>query len=458
MFFPPIEELATTDIVSVPAGVSVNEALQRMAQRKVRVIVVEEAAGGFGLLTAPDLVKLRFSQPSLESPIGAAACHSLPCITKGKNILDVLDQFDSTLGYAAVVDECGRLHGIVSNTDILGSLDPQLMLQRQYLRDLLYRHEVKKTPHDTPLGEVLAQLVESDDAVIVIEQDKGVGIVTTQDAIRLLQNNVPLTDPVRLHMSAPLHTVTYDLTVGDAVATLREKHFKRLVVEDTQSGEVIGIITQKDLIGVAYSRWADLMRHYALELREIINMLERKTARLEQIAATDPLTRAANRARFEELLHAEQQRHNRAPATPFSVIMFDIDHFKQVNDTWGHSQGDLVLKGLVQHVQRRLRRIDTLARWGGEEFAVLLPQTGGAEAFTVAEKIRQSLAQLEFEQVGRITASFGVAMYETGESAAELIGRVDDALYRAKRNGRNRVEQAGTGIGSTLQTIGDDTG
>ncbi len=450
MFFPPIEELATVDIVSVPAGVSISEALQRMAQRKVRVIVIEEGAGSYGLLTAPDLVKLCFSRPGPDTPIGAGAGHKLPLIPKGKSILDVLDQFDSSLGYAAVVDSTGSLYGIVSNTDILGSLDPQLMMQRQYLRDLLSRHEVKKMPHDTPLGQALAQLADPDDAIVVLEHGKGAGIVTTQDAIRLLQSGVSLTDPVHLHMSTPLHTVTQSLTVGDAVSTLREKHFKRLVVEDTQSGQIVGVISQKDLIGVAYSRWVDLMRHYALELREIINMLEQKTARLEQIASTDRLTGAANRARFEELLHAEQERHKRAPDTPFSIIMFDIDNFKRINDTWGHNQGDLVLQGLVQLVQGWLRRIDTLGRWGGEEFAVLLPQTNGADAFAVAEKIRQSLDRHVFDQVGKVTASFGVAMHETGESGAELVSRVDDALYRAKRNGRNRVELAASGIGATL--------
>jgi diguanylate cyclase (GGDEF)-like protein len=458
MFFPPIEELATADIVSVPVTVTVKEALQRMAEHKVRVIVVEESAGGYGLLTAPDLVQLRLSRPDLDTPIGETARHSLPCIVKGKNILDVLDQFDSTLGYAAVVDASGQLLGIVSNTDILGSLDPQLMLQRQYLRDLLYRHEVKQVDLATPVGKVLGMLAESDDAVIVHDQGKGAGIVTTQDAIRLLQDNVSMSDPVSRHMSAPLHTVPYDLTVGDAVTALREKHFKRLVVVDSQNHDVVGIISQKDLIGVAYSRWADLMRHHALELREIINMLERKTARLEQIAATDPLTGAANRARFEELLDAERQRHSRAPRVPFAVILFDIDHFKRVNDTWGHNQGDLVLKGLVQHVQGRLRRIDTLARWGGEEFAVLLPQTDGADAFLVAEKIRLSLAQIEFGQVGRISASFGVAQYQAGETNAELLGRADNALYRAKRGGRNRVELATPDNGSALPGKGNRAG
>jgi diguanylate cyclase (GGDEF)-like protein len=439
MLFPQIEELATTGIVSVREDAPVSTALQQMARCKLHTIVVEEASGGFGLLTAPDLVRLRFALPSLDIAIRDVGYHRLSCIEKGKNILDVLDAFENGHGYAAVVDGSGTLFGIVSNTDILGSLDPQLMLQRQCLRDLLHRHKIKQASHDALLGDVLANLVELDDAVIVVKAGKRVGIVTNYDAIRLLQNEVSLNDPVARHMSSPLHTVSVDLTVGEALATLRELHFKRLVVEDS-SGEVVGIITQNDLVGVAYSRWADLMRHHEQELREIIGMLERKTARLEQIAATDPLTGAANRARFEERLLAEHRRHDRAPGIPFSVLLLDIDRFKQINDTWGHLQGDLVLKGIVQLVQSQLRNIDTLARWGGEEFALLLPQTGAAEARAVAEKTHHALAQAEFGKVGRVTASFGVATCQAGESGAALLERADDALYRAKRNGRNRVE------------------
>lgn len=439
MLFPQIEELATTGIVSVREDAPVSAALQQMSRCKLHTIVIEEASGGFGMLTAPDLVRLRFALPSLDIAIRDVAYHRLACIAKGKNILDVLDAFENSHGYVAVVDGAGGLYGIVSNTDILGSLDPQLMLQRQCLRDLLRRHEIKQAPHDAPLGEVLTHLVELDDAVIVVEAGRQVGIVTTYDAIRLLQNEVALNDPVARHMSAPLYTVSVDLTVGEALATLREKHFKRLVVEDG-GGEVVGIITQKDLIGVAYSRWADLMRHHEQELREIIGMLESKTARLEQMASTDPLTGAANRARFEERLLTEQQRHDRAPGMPFSVLLFDIDRFKRVNDTWGHPQGDLVLKGIVQQVQSQLRSIDTLARWGGEEFAVLLPQTDAAEARAVAEKLRLAVAQAAFGQAGRVTVSFGVATCQAGESGAVLLERADEALYRAKRNGRNRVE------------------
>ncbi|MDT3707790.1 MAG: CBS domain-containing protein [Thiobacillus sp.] len=192
MLFPQIDELATTGIVSVREDAPVSAALKQMARCKLRTIVVEEASGGFGLLTAPDLVRLRLALPSLDIAIQDVGYHRLSCIAKGKNILDVLDAFENSHGYAAVVDGSGGLYGIVSNTDILSSLDPQLILQRQCLRDLLRRHEIKQARHDAPLGEVLPNLVELDDAVIVVKSGKRVGIVTTYDAIRLLQNEVPL--------------------------------------------------------------------------------------------------------------------------------------------------------------------------------------------------------------------------------------------------------------------------
>ena len=116
MLFPQIEELATTGIVSVREDAPVSVALEQMSRCKLHTIVVEEASGGFGLLTAPDLVRLRFALPSLDIAIRDVGYHRLSCMEKGKNILDVLDAFENGHGYAAVVDGSGALFGIVSNS------------------------------------------------------------------------------------------------------------------------------------------------------------------------------------------------------------------------------------------------------------------------------------------------------------------------------------------------------
>lgn len=159
---------------------------------------------------------------------------------------------------------------------------------------------------------------------------------------------------------------------------------------------------------------------------------------LKEQAWMDPLTCMLNRTRLQErgkveLLRAERYHHK------LSVAMIDLDHFKVVNDTYGHAAGDLVLKGFAEIGHNCLRLTDELGRWGGEEFVVLLPDTGPAGAGRVSERLRASLDEFIFSGGIRMTASIGVAACRKGESFAELVHRADAAMYRAKQNGRNRV-------------------
>lgn len=171
-----------------------------------------------------------------------------------------------------------------------------------------------------------------------------------------------------------------------------------------------------------------------------------KRIELEQemklLATTDPLTGASNRHQFFSLGGVEVQRAKRYDL-PLTVIMLDIDYFKSINDTYGHAAGDQVLKTLSGAVSSLLREPDIFGRLGGEEFAVILPQTGADEGAEVAERLRAALASLAVE-VGDQTVSFTVSMGVTRISAAdqtveELLNRADEALYKAKRMGRNRV-------------------
>jgi diguanylate cyclase (GGDEF)-like protein len=158
-------------------------------------------------------------------------------------------------------------------------------------------------------------------------------------------------------------------------------------------------------------------------------------------ATTDPLTGLNNRLKFDQVLANEMLRSQRYK-TPFSLILYDVDHFKEVNDTHGHQVGDKVLIQLSRFIADRIRSTDFLARWGGEEFVIVVPESDSRAACQFADKLRDAIAQLVFDQVGTVTCSFGVAQYEDGEVAEAFISRADDALYRAKINGRNRVEVA----------------
>ncbi len=138
---------------------------------------------------------------------------------------------------------------------------------------------------------------------------------------------------------------------------------------------------------------------------------------------------------------ARAQRYN----SPLALVIFDVDHFKQVNDVHGHQAGDAVLVGISRYVSGQVRTTDLLARWGGEEFVLLAPGSDGATARQAAEKLKALLSETSFGEVGKITCSFGVAEFSAGDTAETLIARADGALYRAKINGRNRVELAGSG-------------
>lgn len=178
------------------------------------------------------------------------------------------------------------------------------------------------------------------------------------------------------------------------------------------------------------------------ELEASNALLEAQAVQLEKLATTDALTAAYNRRKLNELTLAELERVRRY-GRPLSLFILDIDHFKRVNDTYGHEAGDQVLVTLAGLLRAGIRATDSLARWGGEEFVVLSPGVTADGEAQLAERLRAAAAAHDHASVGTVTASFGVAEHSPGETPDELFARADRALYRAKDGGRNRVEVAG---------------
>ncbi|GAB6062028.1 GGDEF domain-containing protein [Deferrisoma palaeochoriense] len=189
---------------------------------------------------------------------------------------------------------------------------------------------------------------------------------------------------------------------------------------------------------------ASEVRTVLTKLADRLDKVERKARALRSQSLRDPLTGLWNRGAWDDRL-AEEAARARRYGQPFSVILWDVDRFKEVNDRHGHLAGDMVLQALAGRTLQALRRSDFVARYGGEEFAVLLPHTEEAAARIVAEKIRRLGAEKDVAtRAGpvRVTLSAGVATWAPGEEALELLDRADQALYRAKEGGRNRVEVA----------------
>jgi diguanylate cyclase (GGDEF)-like protein len=184
-----------------------------------------------------------------------------------------------------------------------------------------------------------------------------------------------------------------------------------------------------------YIQELDLIRVYALDITD------RKMAeeQIHHLATTDSLTGIANRREFTAILEREVARVKRY-GKPLSLTMYDLDYFKRVNDTFGHAVGDYVLQAVTRLVKEIIRSADVVARWGGEEFMVLMPETDLQAARIASEKLRLAIAGHYFDTVGNLTASFGVAAFEPQDDLNSLLKRADDALYEAKDKGRNRVE------------------
>jgi len=179
------------------------------------------------------------------------------------------------------------------------------------------------------------------------------------------------------------------------------------------------------------------------ELKQKNRQLEDMLTRVETLAIMDPLTNLFNRRRFETILASEFKRADRYQS-PLTCIMIDIDHFKLVNDTFGHQAGDVVLKEAAQIIQTAIREVDTAARWGGEEFVVLSPNTTRENAYRVAERIRAAFESHTFVGIDgqKITISIGISGVPDPsiDMQEKLIHAADTALYEAKKNGRNRIE------------------
>lgn len=181
-----------------------------------------------------------------------------------------------------------------------------------------------------------------------------------------------------------------------------------------------------------------------LKIKYLQDALKERNVMLRELSGTDELTKVHNRRRFMELFRSEFNRAARYKH-PLSFVIFDIDYFKMVNDRYGHIAGDAVLIDVARTMQAAIRKCDIIGRYGGEEFTLLLPETGLKGAVPYAERLRKCIEGFVFSNSDlKITLSGGVASYpdHNAQSVDELLQKADEALYRAKANGRNRIELA----------------
>lgn len=187
-----------------------------------------------------------------------------------------------------------------------------------------------------------------------------------------------------------------------------------------------------------FGYWNMKMRKANILLKLAQKDIEEKNIELNRLATTDKLTNINNRRKIEELLQHELDRSERF-AHPFGLVILDIDHFKEVNDKYGHQAGDRVLQEIAHLLANKLRKTDLIGRFGGEEFIIICPESNKDDIIDLMERLRVKIENHFFQDVGHKTVSFGVTLSKDGDTMDSIINRADKALYGAKNSGRNKV-------------------
>lgn len=440
---PTIEEIAVKTIVSIEIEKPLKEAIQKMASSNHRNIVVIENKDNhktFYLLTISDLIEYKLCNINEDVLLKELKLEKAKVLSKDLNILNVLNEVDSTDKYMVIVEN-HELIGILSYSDIINNIDPKILMKKQTIGALILQYKATTTYENTSTIQAIRLMKDnnSDSIIIIDDNHKAIGIFTTKDFINLIHVNANLNTPINKYMTSPVNTLCEYSTISEAIDFIRDKHFKRIVVTN-ENDEITGILTQKELLRIIYNKWIDFIKEEGNRISKMNEELLSKATQLEEKASFDFLTKLYNRRKFNSFLEYEISKANRYKDQHLSLLLVDIDYFKNVNDTYGHLVGDNILQEVSKILTICSRDTDIVARWGGEEFVLMLPQTNVEQAFLVGEKLRATIEKHKFDDVKHITCSIGVSQFHKNEDKDILFKRVDAALYKAKNSGRNRVE------------------
>lgn len=437
--FPTLGAIAHKSLLKGDLELSVQTAAKLMSEEGVSSIVIEQGADTY-IFSIEDMLGFVHNGGNSETRLHSVPLRKISCMPENERILNALDFLEQNgQRYLGVLDAQQKIAGIVTYSDIMNSIDPTVLMERKTVGDIISRTAPVMFTADWVLEDVIHHLRQMEDSIIVVEAGRAIGIITAKDIFDLVTAGESTNKILSDYMTSPVITTPLHCSISDALLKLRERNIKRIIVVDGQQ-RVVGVVTQSELVGYAYGSWVNLMKDHTAELHELVEILEEKMHNLERLTVTDVLTGLGNRRMLHLQMQEEVERIQRYGSSQFSLVIFDVDHFKQVNDRFGHLVGDEVLKAIAGEIQSMVRKSDTAVRWGGEEFAVLLANTPLSAAARFANRLREIIEHLHFPGGMQVTISAGVGEYSNKEDENNFFQRVDRALYKAKANGRNLVE------------------
>ena len=449
--------------------------LNMLIDNNIRRIVVVGPDGEFlGVVTQEDLIRQLegelFQKDSKIMDI-ILARQQLRTVSVQETLADVIEVMQTYKVGSVLVLEGNMVSGIITERDILKFADAGTLLDEP--AGVLMSRPVVSVTVESSVSEVLAIMKQRTIRRILVTYHDGspFRVISNRDILRNLENsyldflNRKIKHAREMLDFLPEVIVEVIDVGGEQVIQWCNRKTKQEFGKDMANLPVTSLIPETtwknvypDIVGRGRiektrveigDRIFELSASYMKMQREgIIQAILIDVTAEVLMSARDFLTGVYNRRKFEDILKSEAGRVKRYGQT-LALAFLDIDHFKTVNDTFGHQAGDRVLRELTELVAQNIREVDYLARYGGEEFVLLSPGTDVNGMQLLAEKIRTSIERHAFSVGCRITASFGVAQYRSDETVSRFIERSDAALYRAKAKGRNRVERSEGGVQGT---------
>ena len=394
------------DLVSVARNDSINEVLKKMVEHNISAVPILENDMAVGIITEKDVLKLANDNVSFQEPVGKYMSSPVTFANPETRLIDVVKTMNTEHIRRVVVEDVdGLAVGMITNRDLVRNFEGDY---NEFLeRKLRYSKEVLNL-----LPEMLFEVIDTgDDQLVVWANDK----VLSRFGREIIDKPV-----TQLVPSQRWHDIYRTLMEQNKIEDVRFKKDKCIY-------EFSGFYLPLD-------RKTEKGR---------IQLLLRDITEEVTLATTDPLTSIYNRRYMNEFLAKEAERSRRTDRG-FAVSITDVDDFKKINDTYGHLSGDIVLKKIVRAMISCTREYDTVGRYGGEEFLIILPEIDKQTATLVCNRLRRNIEELEVEVMEgekiTVTASFGIASFqEDGVLPEDLLVKADERLYKAKREGKNLV-------------------
>jgi diguanylate cyclase (GGDEF)-like protein/PAS domain S-box-containing protein len=371
-----------------------------------------------------------YANPSLAKMLGHDSADALI----GQNSLSIYNSADDREAFLNKIDKRGQISNYELTLQDKDSRPVSVMLSATFDEDVItgMMMDIREVKASRKEIDKLSKVVEQIDDSVLITDKKG----TITYANKAFCDQTGYTeDDVLGRTPRVLKSGKYDDTFYKKLWTtiLRGDIYKGTLINKKKNGD---IFYEKKTISPLKDDQDNLIGFVSSGKDVTLETMMHNE--MEALASTDKLTGIYNRHKFEELFSLEAERTRRF-ASPLSLILLDIDHFKSVNDTFGHDVGDDVLKHLSSIIKSNIRQIDIFARWGGEEFLILSPGTNLAEVKIFAEKLRLAIENATFPTIEKVTVSIGLSEFDVDDTFSNLFKRADKALYYAKNNGRNQV-------------------